>query len=150
MEDLKQFLIEAKQNTYANSTGQTTNSRLSSHDLQYVQGDYVYLDSYVGTHSFSGQEIVWLKNIPVWSMNYYGDVLSGKFKSSFLKEALMLPTVEFPYRGKPLYREEEYTYIMDVTGNFNKFSGVEKIFFKDELTYELFFHGGKIIDENFG
>lgn len=149
MEAIKPFLVRAKQHTYANSTGKTSSSRLNSYDLEYEEDDFIYRDSYFGNLSFSGQEIVWYKNEPVWSMNYYGDVLSPKFNSSFLKSALMFPTIDLPYRGQTFYREDDYTYIMETTGNFNKFSGSEKIFFKDLLTYELFFHGGKIIDKNF-
>jgi hypothetical protein len=149
MEEIKQFLVKAKQNTYANSTGQTVSSRPHSYDLEYSEEEFTYLDSYVGTHSFSGQEIIWKNQEPIWSMNYYGNVLHSSFKSSFLKAALMHPTTALPYRGKEFYREEEYTYLMEVTGNFDKFSGSEKIFFNDVLTYELFFHGGKIIDKHF-
>lgn len=149
MKNIKQFLVDAKQNTYANNTGQTSSSRPNSYDLKYCEGDFIYLDSYLGTHSFSGQEIIWYKNEPVWSMNYYGDVLNTDFKSSFLKTALMFPSQELPYRGKEFYRQGDYTYIMEVDGEFHKFSGSEKIFFKELLTYELFFHGGKIIDKHF-
>lgn len=149
MDKIKQFLVDAKKNTYANNTGKTSSSRQNSYDLKYCEGDFVYLDSYLGTHSFSGQEIVWYRNEPVWSMNYYGDVLNADFKSSFLKAALMFPSLELPYRGEKFYRQDDYTYIMEVDGEFTKFSGFEKIFFKDQLTYELFFHGGKIIDKHF-
>ena len=149
MNTIKQFLVNAKKNTYANNTGQTSSSRPGSYDLQYSEGDLVYLDSYLGTHSFSGQEIIWYRKEPIWSMNYYGDVLNSNFKSSFLKSALMFPSVASPYRGKSFYREGDYTYVMDVIGHFEKFSGSEKIFSKDLLTYELFFHGGKIVDKHF-
>lgn len=149
MDNIKKFLVEAKKNTYANNSGQIDSSRLRSYDLKYSDEDYVYVDSYFGTHSFSGQEIIWHKEEPVWSMNYYGNVLSSDFKSSFLKEALMHPDLELPYRGQPLYRKGDYTYIMEIDGDFDKFSGYEKILFRDSLTYELFFHGGKIIDEHF-
>lgn len=149
MDTIKQFLVNAKQNTYANNMGQADSSRPNSYDLKYCDGDFIYVDSYLGTHSFSGQEIIWSKNEPVWSMNYYGDVLNTDFNSSFLKAALMFPSLELPYRGKSFYRQDDYTYIMEVIGAFNKFSGSEKIFFKDLLTYELFSHGGKIIDNHF-
>lgn len=146
MDELKQFLVDAKKNTYANSSGKINSSRFKSYDLQYIDGDYVYLDSYFGTQSFSGQEIVWYKDEPVWSMNYYGDALSKEFKTSFLKEALMFPSIELPYRGQRFFQKDKFTYIMEVCGEFEKFTGSEKVFFEEKLTYELFFHGGKIID----
>lgn len=146
---IRKFLVNAKQQTYANNTGQTNSSRIQSYDSEYVDGDFVYRDSYVGTHLFSGQEIVWYKKEPVWSMNYYGEVLNDSFKSVFLKAALMNPSEELPYRGASIYKEADYTYIMDVSGTFDKFLGMEKIFFQDKLVYELSFHGGKIIDKHF-
>lgn len=147
--NIKAFLVKAKQRTYADSSGQTASSRLASYDHIYQDGDFTYLDSYFGTHSFSGQEILWQNGVPIWSMNYYGDVLRDTFKSSFLKTALMYPTLALPYRGPEHFQEGDYRYQLTVTGNFNKFHGVEKIYYQDELTYELFLHGGRILDKHF-
>lgn len=54
MNNIKQFLIDEKK-TYANNTGQTDSSPLRSYDLKQSDGDYIYVDSQLGTHSFSGQ-----------------------------------------------------------------------------------------------
>lgn len=72
-------------------------------------------------------------------MNYYGDVLNPDFKSSFLKSALMSPSIELPYRGKLLFKQDDYTYTMNVNGNFDKFSGVEQVFFTINLLMNSFF-----------
>ncbi|MFD2387357.1 DUF5680 domain-containing protein [Enterococcus rivorum] len=82
-------------------------------------------------------------------MNYYGQVIDNNFKNSFLKEALMHPSFDLPYRGREIYVKEDYTYKMDVSGDFSCFKGSEKIYFKNILTYALSFHGGKIIDKHF-
>ncbi|MFD1902587.1 DUF5680 domain-containing protein [Enterococcus termitis] len=106
------------------------------------------MDSYVGTHSFSGQEIIWYNSKPVWSMNYYGDVLSSDFKSSFLKSALMFPSLELPCRGKHSIVRMITHILWKLMVSSISFR-VQKNLFKDLLTYELFFHGGKIIDNHF-
>lgn len=149
MEKYIDFLLRAKKNTYANNTGQVASSRPSSYDLKYQEGDLIYIDSYLGTHLFSGEEAIWEKNNPVWAMNYSGRVLSENFSSKVFKRALMNPTEQYPWRGQPIYREGDYTYVMDVQGDFDWFSGKEMLYFQDELTYELLFHGGKVVDKHF-
>ncbi|MDR2977046.1 MAG: DUF5680 domain-containing protein [Streptococcaceae bacterium] len=143
------FLLKAKKNTYANNSGQILSSRPSSYDQWYEEGDLTYIDSYLGTHLFTGEEAIWEANNPVWAMNYTGRVLSDNFSSKVFKRALMHPTAEYPYRGQPIYREEDYTYVMDVQGEFDWFAGKESMYYKEELVYELLFHGGKVIDKHF-
>lgn len=98
---------------------------------------------------FSGEEAVWEAGNPIWAMNYSGRVISENFSSKHLKAALMHPTAEFPYRGQPIYHEGDYTYVMDVQGDFDWFSGKEMIYYKAELVYDLLFHGGKVLDKHF-
>ncbi|MDR0922254.1 MAG: DUF5680 domain-containing protein [Lactobacillales bacterium] len=143
------FLLRAKKNTYATSSGQMRSSRPSSYDYQYAEGDLLYIDSYLGTHLFSGEEAIWDKENPVWAMNYTGRVLNDHFSSSFLKKALTKPFKEYPYRGQPLFSEGDYTYIMEVAGVFEWFKGHEKIYYNGEIVYELEFHGGVVIDKHF-
>lgn len=47
-----EFLMKAKQNTYAAHGAEVTASRVASHDLQYVEGDYMYYDTYLGGAKF--------------------------------------------------------------------------------------------------
>lgn len=143
-----EFLLEAKKNTYSIGGGKTKSSRPNSYDYEFSKDNYKYIDSYLGTHLFSGQEAVWYNNKPIWSMNYCGRVLDQeKFSGSFLKKALMNPSYDNPFRGQPIFTEGEYTYKMEYTGSFEWYVGSEKIYFKDELVYELNFHGGYILDK---
>lgn len=144
MSDVLEFLIEAKRNTYAAKDNQVESSRIGSVDFEYVKGDYKYRDSYVGSKYFSGQEIVWIKDEPYWSMNYVGKVFNEPFSGDFLKEALKHNTIQMPYRGPEKYEEGDYIYICNVDGDFNWFEGRELIFYKDTQIYELKFHGGII------
>lgn len=149
MEKYLDFLLRAKQNTYANSTGKVASSRPNSYDLKYEEGDLTYIDSYLGTHLFSGEEAIWDSENPVWAMNYTGRALSENFSSKIFKRALMNPSRAYPFRGQPIYREDDYTYIMEVQGDFDWFSGQEKMYYKEELVFECLFHGGKVLDTHF-
>jgi hypothetical protein len=100
--ELADFLVEAKVNTYAAQRGKVESSRKGSCDWAYGNGRYYYLDSYVGEIDFSGEEIVYLEERPIWSMNYYGKMLRDDAPEGFietLREALLKIGREEPYRG---------------------------------------------------
>lgn len=143
-DNMVSFLLEAKLNTYARGKGKVHSSRLNSTDYSYQNEDYSYYDTYVGGNSFCGEEVVWFKDVPVWSMNYSGRTLSDNFNSSFFKEALCKGTLEYPYRGPLFYRNNDNLYKMSVIGNIDWFQGYEEVYFKDELVYECYFHGSYI------
>ncbi len=146
IQEVKEFLCRAKKETYAAGLGKIESTRPNSYDLEYNEGSLKYMDSYVGTEKFSGEEVVWIDENPIWAMNYTGRVIDRNFSSKFLKAALMNPTVEYPFRGQPLFQDGNYTYVMEVRGDFNWFDGRELIFYKDVLVYELNFHGGQVVD----
>jgi len=115
-------------------------------DLTYESGVFKYWDTFVGSANFSGSEVVYYEDAPIWSMNYVGcsflEDTSAMF--SFLTEVLGHVTVEMPYRGPAFYRDGKYTYVNEVAGDFDWFEGDEKIYYQEELIYELRYHGGKI------
>ncbi|GFH43174.1 hypothetical protein Hs30E_17250 [Lactococcus hodotermopsidis] len=59
MEKYIKFPLKAKKNTYATGSGKMTSSRPSSYDYHYQNGDLRYIDTYLGTHLFSGEEAIW-------------------------------------------------------------------------------------------
>ena len=144
------FIVEAKKNIYSSTenfnAARLESSRMGSKDLAYGVGDFKYWDSYVGSASFSGSEVVYHREMPVWSMNYIGRSLLEETNATFnfLTDALSLVTIEIPYRGPAFYRDGKYTYMNSVSGEFEWFQGVEKIYYEDELVYELFYHGGEV------
>jgi len=87
LEELKNFLCKAKRNTYAAHGPETEPSRIGSHDLQYKEGGFSYLDSYFGGEKFIGEEVLYIDSIPFWAMNYSGRVLRNDFSGDFLKNA---------------------------------------------------------------
>lgn len=142
--EIREFLCKAKRETYASDNGKVKASRTNSIDLKYSEGKFSYLDTYLGSENFSGEEAVWLNKTPVWSMNYFGRVIDESFSGDFLKEALSKVTPNQPYRGPQCYRKGDYNYYCHIDGDFSWFKGYEEIFFKSRKIYECRFHGGNI------
>ena len=143
-EDIIDFLCKAKKSTYAGKGPEGKPSRPNSHDLEYVEGNLKYIDTYLGGEKFSGEEALWKDDIPFWSMNYIGRVLDERFSENFLKEVLSLVSKESPYRGPVIYQNGQYKYHCIINGEFNWFQGHEEIYFEDIKVYECYFHGGSI------
>lgn len=144
-EALINFLIRAKRATYAGQGALVAPSRLASHDLRYQEGGLLYYDTYLGGEKFGGEEALWVNEKPVWSMNYFGRVLSSGFSGDFLKEALAAVPRDMPFRGPRLHQRGAYSYHCVVNGDFDWFEGYEEIFSEGEKVYECRFHGGQIV-----
>ncbi len=142
--DLIAFLIRAKKATYAGKGAESAPSRPQSHDLQYAEGDMLYIDTYLGGNRFAGEEALWIAGKPVWSMNYAGRVTGENFSGDFLKATLLRVPEDMPFRGPALYTEGDYAYRCQADGSFGWFQGKETIEHKEQLIYECFFHGGLI------
>jgi hypothetical protein len=141
---LASFLCRAKKATYAGHGDEAEPSRPCSHDLQYAEGEYSYIDTYLGGENFSGEEAVWRQGVPVWSMNYCGRVLCEGFSGDFLKAALILVSEDAPFRGPMIYRDEDFSYHCVVNGDIHWFQGYEEIFLREHKVYECYFHGGDV------
>lgn len=146
MEDrIIEFLCRAKKATYASGNREEViSSRPHSHDLEYVEDDLKYIDSYLGGEKFAGEEGLFKNNKPFWAMNYVGRVIEKGFSGSFLKEALSNVPYEYPYRGPLEYRRDDYVYKCAVEGEFIWFTGYEAIYKNGIKVFECNFHGGII------
>ncbi len=146
LEGLSLFLVEAKKSTYAAQKGKVASSRKGAKDLGYQSKGYSYLDSYFGEKDFSGQEVVYLDEVPIWSMNYYGrltDDLAPGF-IELLREALMGVGAPSPYRGCSHLQRGNYQYYCQSEGSVTAFTGQERIEYMNVKVYTLQFHGGQI------
>lgn len=144
---LKEFLVKAKKNTYAGDGSLSVSSRLSSKDLHYAEGDLHYIDTYLGSADFIGEEAVFENQVPVWGMNYYGKMLVPDIPEGFshcLKSALKVVPLEYPFRGPAVFEHKEFTYKCFWQGNLSNFTGNEEIYFNVTGIYKLSFHGGMI------
>src|SRR3990172_9144213 len=73
---LHDFIVRAKRAAYVGSGQKLLPYRLGSHDLQFIEGDWAYHDSYLGESDFSGQEAVYHRQKVIWVMNYFGRILN--------------------------------------------------------------------------
>ncbi len=145
-----EFILKAKQNTYA-SSGLGGDILLSDggKEFSYEEGGFKYKDKYYGYNPFIGEEIVWQDNKIIWGMNYYGEVVSDivpvKEVYAFLKTVLRKVEVDRPFRGPREYKNADWKYIDNSTGDVNNFSGEEVIYYKDIKIYKLKYNGGVIV-----
>jgi hypothetical protein len=152
--NLRTFLVNAKKNTYAISNKNAIPERKDFDELEYSENDFNYRDSYYGFFRAPGQEIVRLKDEPIWSMSYNGGMLTNfqdinfaKKIFLFLKKALSLVEEKNPYRGPEKLEEDDFIYINKVAGSLEDFKGEEKIFYKGEEVFCQKYFGGLIINK---
>ena len=146
-DELVDFIVEAKRATYASDAGYVEPCRRGAKDLAYARAPFSYLDSYVGERDFSGQEVVWFGNAPVWSMCYHGTMLADPPVAGFietLRAALKLVQPSRPYRGPKSYRHDGFRYRSDVHGSFDFFHGEETIDYSGLILYRARYHGGTV------
>ena len=147
LESLKDFLCEARRNTFAASSTAADNPRLlASTQLEFQKGVYFYRDIYFsGSKQFIGQEIVYQDSKPVWGMNYIGTQI-GKLDTAFLKESLLRLSEKCRLGQNCKYEKREFKYQDQGQGNIEEFSGKEEIFVQDKNIYKLDYQGGIISD----
>ena len=49
-----------------------------------------------------------------------------------------------PVRGPREFSEDNWTYMLSIEGNLNRFTGKEEILLDGNIVYQLFLHGGFI------
>jgi hypothetical protein len=146
-QELARFIVEAKTNTYASQRGEVASLRKGSKDLEYRRDRFYYLDSYFGEKDFSGQEVVYLNDVAIWSMNYYGRMVQDDVPPGFietLREALQKVEPDRPYRGCAQYVSRGFTYKCSSDGMIQSFLGEETMAYDQKEVYRLYFHGGQI------
>lgn len=148
LESLKEFLCEARRNTYAANAIHVDNPRLlASKQLESQKGDYVYRDIFFdGDKKFIGQEIIYYDSKPIWGMNYIGSTI-GKLETSFLKESLFKLAEKCRLGEVCEYEKREFKYQDQGQGSLEGFLGKEEIFSEGKNIYTLNYQGGIISDK---
>ena len=147
--ELQSFIVRAKAATYVGGGAKIASCRPASHDLQFVDQDWAYLDSYFGGADFIGQETVWYAGKPVWAMNYHGYILKPELitpsqAGEIIKAGLSRMYSENRFLGGFQYNEADFTYFDTSEGEFSRFTGREWIQRDGVKAYELIYHGGLI------
>ena len=150
LDQLHAFIVRAKAATYVGEGAKATSSRLASHDLQFSDDDWSYLDSYFGGTDFIGQETVWHFGKPVWCENYYGHILQPELitpaeAGRMIKASLSRMYTEGRFLGGFQYHEPPFTYMDTSEGDFKRFTGREWIECSGVRAYELVYHGGLVM-----
>jgi len=149
LENLKEFLCEARRNTYAANNNPIDNPRLlASTQLEFRRGDYSYRDIYFDAEKrFIGQEIIYQDLKPIWGMNYIGTAQGaplGKIETAFLRESLFKLAEKCRLGENCEYEKREFKYQDQGQGNLEEFSGKEEIFSNGKNIYKLNYQGGLI------
>jgi hypothetical protein len=149
LEQLEDFIVKAKAATYVGSGEKSESCRPGSHDLQFQDGDFAYLDSYFGGADFIGEEVVYYKGEPVWAMNYYGRILKPEMiaaaeAGSIIKQSLTEMYEEGRFLGGFAYDTGDGIYTDTSEGEMASFTGKEWITRQGVIVYDLVYHGGLI------
>ena len=152
LEDLNKFIVRAKSVSYVGDGLPAAASRSGSHDLKFSEGDWSYLDSYFGGRDFIGEEVVYHRGKPVWAMNYYGqilrpDLITPAQSGQVIKASLSKMYLEGRFLGGFEYSTDGFSYTDTSDGEVSSFRGRESISRLGKTAYELFYHGGMILDE---
>ena len=147
--DLHTFIVCAKAATYVGGGVKIASCRPASHDLQFTDGEWSYLDSYFGGTDFIGEEAVWHSGKPVWVMNYYGYILKPELitpaqAGQMIKASLSRLYMQNRFLGGFQYSEGSFTYFDTNEGEFSRFTGREWIERDGIKAYELVYHGGRV------
>lgn len=147
---LEEFLVRAKQNTYAAEAGGVSPEILGDGAKQFVyrEGDLEYRDRYYGFDPFGGEEIVRERGSAIWCMHYWGKVLSASMEPAavfrFLRTVLREVPKDRPFRGPPSFKDGPWSYRSQVSGTVECFHGEETISYQEFLVYRCVYHGGAL------
>jgi len=143
---LKNFITEARKNTYAGDGKQTENPLLAgSVQLEYKKGEYFYRVIYFGGEkNFAGQEVVYQSDKPIWSMVYCGSTEPSEV-TDFLKKSLLNLSEKCRFGKECKFEEDDLKYKGRGEGLLERFSGEEEIFIKGEGVYKLKYQGGLVL-----
>ncbi|ELZ01176.1 hypothetical protein C482_08256 [Natrialba chahannaoensis JCM 10990] len=143
---LREFVVDAHRNGYAAGNGDPTGD--GGTVVEYVTGNWRYVDRYYGSTAFLGSEIVFFDETPVWGMHYAGEPTGydgdDEHIYKFLREALEQAPVEMPYRGPRRYAADSFVYRTVSDGTITRFSGTERIDCEGVPVYRGRFGGGRI------
>ena len=138
LDQLNTFIVRAKAATYVGGGAKSLSYRPGSHDLQFHEGAFSYLDSYFGGTDFLGQEVVYFEEKPVWVMNYYGRILelsliTAEEAGQIVQESLSRMYEEGRFLGGFEHSTRNSTYVDTSEGDITSFTGREWIMRENDL-----------------
>ena len=147
-EELENFLLRARTQTYAAATGKVKSPFLpGSVQYEYTEGSFSYQDVYyIGNGIFPGLETVFFEGKPVWSMSYFGDFskMTEEQADNMLRIALMELWETTRIYKNVVKDYGDFIYTCAGSGNIDELSGREEIKAGRELLYFFEYNGGFI------
>jgi hypothetical protein len=149
LDELEKFIVCAKAATYVGSGARSLSHRPASHDIEYHEGSFAYLDSYYGGADFIGEEVVYYNLQPLWAMNYYGWIIEPSHITAaeagqVIKESLSRLYQDGRFLGGFTHNSSLGIYTDTNQGDYTSFTGKEWITRNGIVVYELNYHGGLI------
>ena len=146
---LTDFLLKARENTYAGGKGKVTPTFPGGYQLEYKESDWLYRDFYnMGNGIFMGLETVYLKRKPVWSNSYYGNFkgMTEEETDKILRQALIENKDKTRLWNNVKWEKDGFTYLCssDFQGSIDEVAGTEEIHKGKEKIYFLYYAGGFI------
>lgn len=151
LDQLNAFIVRAKAATYVGFGERSLSYRPGSHDLQFHEGAFSYLDSYFGSADFIGQEVVYFEGKPIWAMNSYGRILDPTpiapwRAGQVIQESLSAMYEQGRFLGGFQHTSGDCQYFDTSEGELTCFTGREWITREGVRVYELVYHGGLVKD----
>lgn len=142
----KEFLSQCRTKTYASGVDAEEADGGKAYSIK--EGDLEYRDTYFDQDwYFQGQELLMEKGVPIWSMGYRGAAVEGtdtKEVFGYLQKILREHSDEVRLPGNKKYDDGDWRYEDECEGDFNEFSGEEKIYKNNKLVHWMKYFGGKI------
>lgn len=142
---LKEFLIKAKANGYADEKTPIINESDGSFSNRFTDSEWAFHDNWFGGEPFGGREVVYVNKKPYWMMVYYGsDSQEVEGVIPFLRNSLSHMPSDFPTRGPKEYSDNDFLYRNSWDGDIEQFKGKEEIFYKGKIVYSAEYSGGLV------
>lgn len=146
LKDIEKFIWKAKKSTYAKDGDFYEKDGMKYHSFR--DGFYRFEDRKIGDQYYSGQEVIFLEEKPVWTMSYSGGILTDAYESAeiyrFLHQSLMAEERRNTLRGPSFYQQAQMFYFNEFSGDVERFNGREYIRIGNKIIYELHYSGGKM------
>lgn len=143
------FLHQARQHSWPANVHPSTKPELYGfQETHYRDGDWAFYDTYGGSVTDIGFQVIFYQQVQVWGVAYRGGIIQNAAISptevfQFLIKALSAPLdVAVPLRGPSAYSAGAWGYQYRVSGEFHSFLAVERILYHGVLVYERVLCGG--------
>lgn len=144
---LRNFIYRAK-TSVRNGLGKGYKLPSGEIKLIFQLGNLKYVNICCGKNKFSGREIVFYDGKPIWSLIYYGGIVSKELNLSklysFLKLSISQSFDERYFLKQSSFANKQFSYKDHNNGDIENFEGKEVVSSHGEVVYFVDYAGGLI------